>query len=351
MSKVPKTTSYLKVAECLYRNESSGSYYAWLTKSGKKIRKSLKTTDRKHADRRLRTLREQITGLDFSKGKSKLTFENLADEWLKNITVGLKESSARRRQTSVKQLKNYFKGLEVRKITRLMCDQWAQKRSPGIASSTFNNERDTLIGILSYAKREGVILENPAEVTKRRKLGKSPILIPSKEQFDTLLQTLRSLDIRYHIAADLVELLAYSGMRKGEANGLRWRDINFRKGSFTVTGGDVGTKNHESRVVPLFPALRKFLHSFGDQREQLDDFVVPLKDAKKAIATACRIAELPHFNHHTMRHYFISNAIEKGIDFKTIAAWVGHKDGGLLVAKTYGHLRDTHSFEMAKLMT
>ena len=28
-----------------------------------------------------------------------------------------------------------------------------------------------------------------------------------------------------------------------------------------------------------------------------------------------------------------------------------HKDGGLLVAKTYGHLRDTHSMEMAKRMT
>ena len=43
-------------------------------------------------------------------------------------------------------------------------------------------------------------------------------------------------------------------------------------------------------------------------------------------------------------------AIEKNIDFKTIAAWVGHKDGGVLVAQTYGHLRDTHSMEMAKLM-
>ena len=52
-----------------------------------------------------------------------------------------------------------------------------------------------------------------------------------------------------------------------------------------------------------------------------------------------------------MRHYFVSNAIEAGVDFKTIAAWVGHKDGGLLVAKTYGHLRDTHSFEMAKRTT
>ena len=52
-----------------------------------------------------------------------------------------------------------------------------------------------------------------------------------------------------------------------------------------------------------------------------------------------------------MRHFFCSNAIEAGIDFKVIAGWLGHKDGGYLVAKTYGHLRDAHSFEMAKRMT
>ena len=48
---------------------------------------------------------------------------------------------------------------------------------------------------------------------------------------------------------------------------------------------------------------------------------------------------------------FVSSAIEAGVDFKVIAGWVGHKDGGVLVAKTYGHLRNTHSFEMAKRMT
>jgi integrase len=67
--------------------------------------------------------------------------------------------------------------------------------------------------------------------------------------------------------------------------------------------------------------------------------------------SACKNAGLPHFTHHHMRHFFCSNAIEAGIDFKAIAAWLGHKDGGLLVAKTYGHLRDEHSAAMAKKMT
>ena len=31
-----------------------------------------------------------------------------------------------------------------------------------------------------------------------------------------------------------------------------------------------------------------------------------------------------------------------GIDFMTIAKWVGHKDGGILIGKVYGHLSDEH---------
>jgi len=60
---------------------------------------------------------------------------------------------------------------------------------------------------------------------------------------------------------------------------------------------------------------------------------------------------LPIYSHHDFRHFFVSNAIEEGIDFKTIAAWVGHQDGGLLVARTYGHLRPIHSENMAQRMT
>jgi hypothetical protein len=33
---------------------------------------------------------------------------------------------------------------------------------------------------------------------------------------------------------------------------------------------------------------------------------------------------------------------------KTLSKWLVHKDGGVLALKTYGHLRDDHSREMAK---
>ena len=36
-----------------------------------------------------------------------------------------------------------------------------------------------------------------------------------------------------------------------------------------------------------------------------------------------------------------------GIDFKTIAEWMGHQDGGVLLCKVYSHLLDSHKREMA----
>nr|WP_281398155.1 site-specific integrase [Ruficoccus amylovorans] len=206
------------------------------------------------------------------------------------------------------------------------------------------------------AVRDGLILDNPARQIDRRKIAKPQIIIPTREQYRLLLQTMREDNpraVRTAKGAFLVECLACSGMRVGEATAMRWGDIDFQRELFTVTGGQAGTKNGDVRVVPLFPGFKDFLKRLKKAvggRPAASDLLIGIDSAKQALQSACAKAELPHFTHHSMRHYFVSNAIEAGIDFKTIAAWVGHKDGGLLVAKTYGHLRDTHSAEMAKLM-
>ncbi|WOO42360.1 tyrosine-type recombinase/integrase [Rubellicoccus peritrichatus] len=346
------TGQFSKVAENLYRYNASGGYYALLKRGGKQIRKSLKTQDRKLAERRLADLRTKVDRIDTQKGKTKVEFMEAAGMWLDVMRSNLKSSSLLRRETSINQLRRHFGHYSIRGITRIVCENWAKTRAPQVAASTFNNERETLISILDYSEREGHILDNPARILKRRRQGKIQLRIPTREQFQSLMKTLRSMDSRYWPAADLVELLAYSGMRKGEANELRWEDIDFDRGQFVVTGGETGTKNHDIRHIPLFPVLSGFLERLQNDYQvwNEEDYVIPVKNAKKAIDTACQKADLPHFNHHSLRHYFVSNAIEKGIDFKVIAQWIGHKDGGILVAQTYGHLRDTHSFEMAKRM-
>ena len=337
---------------CLYRSADSGMFYGIFTRKGDQVKKSLKTTDKELARRRLEALRQKVARLNTKAGKA-ILFADLAKRWLDTVSGMMKPSSCLRRETAINALKPYFTNT-VRAIDRSQVDTWAASRSKTTAARTFNIERETLIQILDYAMREGLILENPARVVERRKQPQAKVIIPTKAQFKTLLATLRQSDVRYHEAADLCELLAYSGCRLAEATSMTWGDVNFELKQFTVTGGEYGTKNHEARTLPLFPALKEFLvrvQPLMPEPVQPSDRIVQIDNAKKAITSACQTAKLPHFHHHCLRHFFCSNAIEAGIDFKTIAGWLGHKDGGLLVAKTYGHLRDEHSAAMAKRMS
>jgi len=67
-----------------------------------------------------------------------------------------------------------------------------------------------------------------------------------------------------------------------------------------------------------------------------------------AINSACKKLGIARFTHHDLRHLFATRCIESGVDIPTVSRWLGHKDGGALAMKVYGHLRDQHSVNMAQ---
>jgi integrase len=342
---------FVQIAECLDRNPTSGPYFALVKRKGKQIRKSLRATDRKLAERRLAEFRKQAASLTASPEERRTPFSALAQRWLRIHNVHLKPSSADRNVRCVKELEKTFGKLAVTEITTRRCEDWMASRGRGIAASTFNKDALVLRAILDYAQRDGLILDNPARVVKRRKVVDKEIVIPTREEYAKLLEEIAKLDERARDSAKLVQLLALSGMRLGEATRIVWREVDFEKGQFTVSGGEVGTKNGETRIVPLFSRLRRFLEEIRPEGEGVGrERIVGIDSTKSAMESACKAGDLPRFTHHSLRHFFVSNAIEVGVDFKTIAAWIGHKDGGMLVAKRYGHLRATHSIEMARLL-
>ena len=66
-----------------------------------------------------------------------------------------------------------------------------------------------------------------------------------------------------------------------------------------------------------------------------------VRDARKESVGAC-------ISFHDCRHTFASMCAMQGIDFATIASWLGHVDGGTLVAKVYSHLAPGHMREAAQ---
>lgn len=340
-------TKLQRVSENLYRNQTSGTYYVWITSNGKQIKKSLQTKDRRLADNALLDFLNEIQGKELSNLSSGILFKDIAKEWM-GQQYHMKPSSFNRTTFALNQLNPIFGDLELRKITPSLCQRWAATRTKARKASTYNKELSILKGVLNLAIEQGHIISNPAEKLKRGKVIDKERIIPTREQFQTILDTLRQFNARYGQAANLIELLGTSGMRLSEATAIRWDQINFDTDMFTISGGEKGTKNSRIRTVPLFPPLKKFLLRIRPQNPT--GKIISVDSSKKALATACKHLKYPHITHHGLRHYFCSNCIESGVDFKTIAEWLGHSDGGILVAKTYGHLRQDHSKRMAKLL-
>jgi len=87
-----RQAAFHKVAECLYRHESSGIYYALVKRSGKQFRRSLQTTDRQLAARRLTEFREKTRRLEPAREGSRMTLGELADRWINLVRGHLKPS-------------------------------------------------------------------------------------------------------------------------------------------------------------------------------------------------------------------------------------------------------------------
>jgi integrase len=343
-----------RIGENLYVN-SHGFYFAWFSVRGKQIKRRLKTDDKALARRRLAELREKAARLHGGEQRS-IHFEELTKQWLESIRSEVKASTYTRRVVCLNGIKPFFKEMPVRSISLQEIEKWKVGRSAVVSARTFNKDLETLNHVLRYARDgKGILLDNPAEKIKHRKAAAPTIQIPGKDQFCKLVAELRNEPQAVRSgAADFAEFLAYSGLRLGEAREVRWQDVNRDLNTMLITGGELGTKNHEARTIPLFPPLRRLLErmqvAIGEVLA-LDTRIFEILHIRQALLSACRRAGLPRYAHHALRHFFCSNAIEAGIDFKAIAGWLGHKDGGVLVARTYGHLRNEHSATMAQRMT
>jgi integrase len=343
-----------RVAENLYRLEPSGGYYALLKRGDKQFRRSLKTKDRKLADRRLTELRAQVGNLTIS-DDARHSFDDIARRWMDTTKHTLKASSISRRETCIRNLSPFFAGVTIRNVLPKHCDRWLTERGSTIAAQTLAHELNAMRGVFDYAIRLGLMLANPAKDIKRRRIIQARITVPTRQQFREILAAIRESDGRADsqtkakAGADFVELLAYSGCRLHEAASLRWRDSDFERGELTVTGGDRGTKNDETRTIPMTDALRGLLTRLRDERQPKPDDSVTLNDsAKKCLQTACRRLKCEHFTHHDFRHFFATTCIEAGVDIPTVSRWLGHKDGGALAMRVYGHLRQEHSLAAIK---
>jgi integrase len=274
-----------------------------------------------------------------------------------------------RRDIAVKALLKTWPGLanrDTRRITKSDCQQWAAGAlregtgfvSPGaktvrrgMSGSAFNKCVEALRGIFEIAREHGVSYENPAAEVSRALVRMKRLELPTVTQFHVLVKTVAEAGARQsRDCADMVRLLAYAGLRLGEAVALRWQHVDLANNRIHVPG----TKSETSyRTIPIFPPLAALLAEVRTRRgeEPADAAVLALTECKGALRSACTAIGIKKITHHDLRHLFATRCIENGVDIPTVSRWLGHSDGGALAMRVYGHLRQEHSNTQALKVT
>lgn len=346
----------------LYRHKS-GTYYARITVGGKQTWRSLKTKVLSVAKPALsELLQDNAYRVELSQDTAAVTEKMTGAE-----AIAIRASQFENDPATKKTTKKYwreliatlkktwpdFASLEMRKITVEQCEKWAGSTVKLMSPARFNGVLLVLKSLFRIAVKRGVRRTNPAMAVKRAKIRRKDLSnkLPNKARFGEWVAALRAGRGRFSKnCADMVELLAYTGMRLGESKWVEWRHCDFERGEILVLGApEDGPKNGHFRRIPMIPAARKLLERLKEQNQPATpkEPVLLVQSATLAMKRAAKKLGMEPLTHHDLRHLFATICIESGVDIPTVSSWLGHRDGGVLAMKVYGHLRNEHSLAAA----
>ena len=288
-------------------------------------------------------------------------FSEYADKYLafhRASNTGKKARTIDREDHSLGHWKAAIGHVRLDKITKPMITAVVKARlEKGRKPRTVNIDVIVLRSVLKEAKEDGLITNLPTEGIRPRKVKTPvrPMLKPA--EFDELCKKTRECRRNGAQLLDYLRLLAFSGARRDEALALRWEDVNFQRKSLRI-GADGNSKNSKARSVDFNAQLEAHLKDMVARRVPDSEWLFPspqrgdkdqaAKTFRESFLIAREKAKLNWVGFHDLRHYFASMAVMSGIDFKTIAEWLGHQDGGMLIGKVYGHLLPEHRQRMAE---
>jgi len=265
----------------------------------------------------------------------------------------IKDGAKVYRRKCIEALVRSWTGLKAKPVGEVSkddCLAWARRFANDYSPSVYNNTVGTLRMILDIAVEKGARANSPARFITKKRIVQRELVLPSPDQFEALVSEVKHAGAWCsQECADLVRFLAFGGFRKTEAASILWSDCDFDNGQIRVRI----TKNGKPRSVPMISDMKALLHRLRVERPEAEptDFVMRVRECQKAMDRAAKVVGMPRITHHDLRHLFATRCIESGVDIPTVSRWLGHKDGGALAMKLYGHLRDQHSVEMAQKVT
>ena len=304
----------------------------------------------------------------------------LTKRWLPSLdTEALSPSTVDAYKLNVRRIVARIGQIPLQKLTRndiavmsarLASDNCKRKETP-LSPSTRRGLLVVLHRALNDAVAEGLLRTNPAASVKRPKVRRPEMHTWSKEELSTFLRATRPNRL-----GSLWHLLSMTGLRRGEAIGLGWADVDLEHGRLSIqrqrvlSGYQVEerqTKTGKSRVVDIDSGTVEVLRKQSEQQLadadewgdawQATGHVFTREDGspwhpdrvRKLFEEAVKAIDVPRIRMHDLRHTWATLALRAGVHPKIVQERLGHANIGITL-DTYSHVTPGMQGEAAALV-
>ena len=296
-------------------------------------------------------------------GRKKLTLKEIGDLWLQSKKLNVKESSYCNYKRNLEDhIYPVIGDLKYSLITKQQLNDFVEylmvsgrkDGKGGLSKGTVKDIVTLLKSVSKFAYQE-YGLQNVCEGFKASKIKKNEIQVLSNIERKKLETYLLS-NVNLSNICTLLSL--YTGLRIGEVCGLKWEDIDFKKGCISVnkTVERISLGNGKTKVVVGDPktesSIRKvyvptfIIELLKDHKKSSELFVLSGKlrpteprTLQYRFEKVLKKAGIRKMTFHSLRHTYATLCIEKGMDIKTLSELLGHSDVKTTL-NTYVHSSD-----------
>ena len=260
-------------------------------------------------------------------------------------------------------LRDEFGGTPLRDISSEMIGRWqARALARGKGQVAVRKALNLLGAILQRAAEGGHLQSNQARLVRKPRIAKSaevrplaPVTIEAIRQAMLDPEPIKVAASKYgqrprkaHTQpapgtpysrmrdATLVSVMAYAGLRPGEALRLTWDDV--RDATLLVRAPKTNTSRTVRLLTPLATDLQEFKLAGGSADNKRPIFAQVDLDLWRArqFSRALATAGVEHARIYDLRHSFASLLLAEGRNVIYVARQLGH--GAQLTLGTYGHV-------------
>lgn len=343
-----------------------GRYVIGRNEKGLPKTKNVLAKTKRECEEKLKALRDSIRGAEPERPKVDMTFGAWMDRWYQTeCKPAIRPKTQADYENRIYQhiipelghiplakltpgdLQRFY--IQLKQGGRLLR---TEEYGPGLSDRMVKSCHVTCRVALDRAVAQGLILKNPALACKAPTTCPKEMQVLTQEEMQRLLIQAKEND-----CYELLLLELSTGLRRGELLALRWDDLDFQTGELRVerqvqrVKGELAvtqpkTKASTRTVIlpePVLDILKGYRKNVNSQwifpSPKKEDSPLDPTAVRKKLAIVLERAGCKHVRFHDLRHTFATNALEHGMDIKTLSAVIGHVSSATTL-NVYAHVTD-----------